>query len=280
MHTWSLGCFLKVIISRRKIKCDGTQPCDFCVRTKASCTFASAYARGRVPSILPVSGVENGSNPAPVEDANILNRNLLVSGQQYPTLLPRSEPTRNNPTELQNQHVSSPDTIPSAATYADPSSHTSPEPSQADFQGHYIGPASGVSFLHRIQKRLHQAISISQASSIFTFGDAPLHLPESDPSFCMMLPRADAQRLVDRFFDFAMPTYRFLHRPTIQEWFNEFYDTLGTMRDVQKAPAKVALLFMVFAHARVYMPENDRPGPSDLRSAPIITRHQVKGMLT
>jgi hypothetical protein len=33
----------------------------------------------------------------------------------------------------------------------------------------------------------------------------------------MMLPRLDAQRLIDRYFDFAMPTYRFLHRPTIQE---------------------------------------------------------------
>jgi hypothetical protein len=71
----------------------------------------------------------------------------------------------------------------------------------------------------------------------------------------MMLPKEDAQRLVDRYFDFAMPTYRFLHRPTIQEWFVEFYD----------AAAKVALLFMILAHARVYMPENDRPGPSDLR---------------
>ncbi|CRG87099.1 Sugar transporter STL1 [Talaromyces islandicus] len=148
--------------------------------------------------------------------------------------------------------------------YAEASSHNSPEPSQTDLQGHYIGPASGVSFLHRIQRRLHQAISFSPASSIFTFGDAPLQLAEFDPSFCMMLPRPDAQRLVDRYFDFAMPTYRFLHRPTIQEWFDEFYDTLGTMRDVPKAPAKIALLFMVFAHARVYMPEDDRPGPPDL----------------
>ncbi|KAJ5984707.1 hypothetical protein N7481_006806 [Penicillium waksmanii] len=132
-------------------------------------------------------------------------------------------------------------------------------------QGQYIGPASGVSFLLRIQKRLRQAISISKASSIFTFGDAPLQVPESDPSFCMMLPRADAQRLVDRYFEFAMPTYRFLHRPTLQSYFDEFYDTLGIMEDTQNASAKIALLFMVFAQARVYMPDNDRPGPPDLR---------------
>ncbi|KAI9897369.1 hypothetical protein N3K66_007225 [Trichothecium roseum] len=155
---------------------------------------------------------------------------------------------------------------PSSGAYAPPSSSSqdSPEPSQTDLQGHYVGPASGVSFLLRVQKRLHQAISFSSASTIFTFGDAPLSLPEFDPSFCMMLPRDDARRLVGRYFDFAMPTYRFLHRPTIQAWFDEFYDTMGVMRDAQSAPARVALLFMVFAHARVYMPDDDKPGPADL----------------
>lgn len=81
-----------------------------------------------------------------------------------------------------------------------------------------------------------------------------------------MLPQHDAQRLIARYFEFAMPTYRFLHQPTIQKWFLEFYDTLGIMRDKQTAPARLALLFMVFALARVYMPDDDRPGPSDLRS--------------
>lgn len=81
----------------------------------------------------------------------------------------------------------------------------------------------------------------------------------------MMLPREDAQQLVNRYFDYAMPTYRFLHRPTIQKWFAEFYDTFGMMHDAQRAPAKTALLLMVLAHARVYMPDDKKPGPPDLR---------------
>lgn len=252
---------LRITISRRKIRCNSAQPCDFCLRAKASCTFTSAYSRGRVPSVLPASlsgVVDDGSNPAPAGDGGIPVRNPLVA-----------ESTYNSLTQLQNQQGPLLDVAP----YAEASSHNSPEPSQTDLQGHYIGPASGVSFLHRIQRRLHQALSFSPASSIFTFGDAPLQLAEFDPSFCMMLPRPDAQRLIDRYFDFAMPTYRFLHRPTIQEWFDEFYDTLGTMRDVPKAPAKVALLFMVFAHARVYMPEDDRPGPPDLRSVHYLAKN-------
>jgi len=154
-----------------------------------------------------------------------------------------------------------------APSYVEGSSANSPEPSQTDLQGHYIGPASGVSFLLRVQKRLEKAVSFSQPSSIFTFGDAPLHPPDFDASFCMMLPRDDSQQLIDRYFDFAMPTYRFLYRPAIQEWFVEFCETLGLMRDPVTAPAKTALLFMVFAHGRVYMPDDDRPGPSDLRLA-------------
>ncbi|KAL2854091.1 fungal-specific transcription factor domain-containing protein [Aspergillus pseudodeflectus] len=222
---------------RRKIKCNNSQPCQFCIRAKARCTFDSSYTRGRKFGI-----------PSGYDDS---------SPRAYSALLPSPETSQASiaaPELLQShQHVS-----------AEASSRNSPEPSQTDLQGHYIGPASGVSFLLRVQKRLHQAISFAQPSSIFTFGDAPLHLPEFDPSFCMMLPRDDAHRLVDRYFDFAMPTYRFLHRPTIEEWFAEFYDTLGVMRDAHSAPAKVALLFMVFSLARVYMPDNDRPGPSDL----------------
>lgn len=268
-----------VSINRRKIKCNGTQPCALCSRAKASCTFDTAYARGRVP-LVPAGGTPDvetgsGSTSVPVEDMTTPSKSKSPSvsgrGQQYLTILPSTEASQHcGATGLQSHqsHVSSGYLAPaaSAPTYMEASSQNSPEPSQTDLQGHYIGPASGVSFLLRVQKRLHQAISFSEPSSIFTFGDAPLHPPEFDPSFCMMLPRGDAQRLVDRYFDFAMPTYRFLHRPTIQEWFTEFYDTLGVMRDTHNAPAKVALLFMVFAHARVYMPDNDRPGPPDLRS--------------
>ncbi|KAF5007415.1 hypothetical protein FDECE_6263 [Fusarium decemcellulare] len=232
---------------KRKIKCNGQQPCEFCVRAKASCTFNSSYARGRPPVIPPTSHIEETRDNA-VPDVQISVEDVSALGT----------------TGLQSRDVTSTYLSASTSDYIVPSSQASPEPSSTDLQGHYVGPASGVAFLLRVQKRLHQAISFSHASTIFTFGDAPLQLPEFDPSFCMMLPRDDAQRLVDRYFDFAMPTYRFLHRPTIQEWFVEFYDTLGVMRDTQSAPTKIALLFMVFAHARVYMPESDRPGPADL----------------
>jgi hypothetical protein len=142
--------------------------------------------------------------------------------------------------------------MPSEDSTRDPPSRTSPEPSQTDQQGHYIGPASGVSFLIRIQKALHQNSSLSHDSSIFTFGDAPL--PEFDPTFFVLPPKSDAQRLVERYFDFAAPTHRFLHRPTIEKLLNEFYDTQGDMRNKEDAAAKTALLLIVFAQAQTVMP--------------------------
>lgn len=233
------------------------------MRAKARCTFDSAYARGRVPIIPPAPDVDHGTITIPASPHLDSGESPSVSAQQAP-VTPSTEGA-DAPTGLQNYSLAPNSLMPSEEAPPVASLQHSPEPSQEDLQGHYIGPASGVSFLLRVQKRLHQAISFSLPGSIFTFGDAPLHPPDFDPSFCMMLPRDDAQHLIDRYFDFAMPTHRFLHRPTIQEWFVEFYDTLGTMRDVSNAPAKVGLLFMVFAHARVYMPEDDRPGPSDLR---------------
>jgi len=216
-----------------------------------------------MPLIPQASDVGTRNISFAVEDELIPSKSPSVSGEPSAAMA-FTEPTQR-PMDSSNHVSSSRYQAPSALAYVSASSRNSPEPSQTDLQGHYIGPASGVSFLLRVQKRLVQAISFSHSSSIFTFGDAPLHPPEFDPSFCMMLPRDDAQRLVDRYFDFAMPTYRFLHRPTIQVWFKEFYDTLGLMHDQQSAPAKVALLFMIFAQGRVYMPDNDRPGPTDLR---------------
>ncbi|EFW99074.1 nonribosomal peptide synthetase-like protein [Grosmannia clavigera kw1407] len=141
------------------------------------------------------------------------------------------------------------------------SSRVSPEPSQTDLQGHYVGPSSGVSFLLRVQKRLHETVSFSQAasSSIFTFGDAPL--PEYDASFPLLLTRSEANSLLERYFDFAVPTHRFLHRPTVEAWLAEFYATKGSMASHEDTRARIAVLFMVFAMATEYMsPDSAAPG--------------------
>lgn len=143
------------------------------------------------------------------------------------------------------------------------SSRNSPEPPQTDLQGHYVGPSSGASFLLRVQKKLYKEVTISQCSSIFTFGDA--QLPEYDPSIFVLPPKSDAKSLVARYFDFAVPTHRFLHRPTVEAWVDEFYDSLGTFQRKAGAKGRTALLFMVFAQAKDYMPSVGRSNDVDPR---------------
>lgn len=112
----------------------------------------------------------------------------------------------------------------------------------------------------RVQKKLHEKTSFSQNSSIFTFGDAPL--PETDPSVFVMPPKPDAQALLTRYFEFGVPTHRFLHRPTMEMWLEEFYETKGMMKDKRYAPCRTALLFMTFAQAREYTADTSGLDPS------------------
>ncbi|OMP85214.1 hypothetical protein BK809_0003882 [Diplodia seriata] len=169
--------------------------------------------------------------------------------------LPVDQPPRTQQ-QQQQQH--------SARATSAQSSRNSPEPSQNDQQGHYVGPASGASFLLRIQRKLlrqqtgllmQSSTSTDQSSSIFTFGDLPL--PEADEmdhaGFFVLPPQQDAEALLARYFDFAAATHRFLHRPTVEGWLAELYETNGAMRDSKAAArSRLALLFMVFAQAGNY----------------------------
>ncbi|ETS75567.1 hypothetical protein PFICI_12511 [Pestalotiopsis fici W106-1] len=218
---------------RRKVRCSGTHPCLQCNLDINSCTYKASYTRGRMP-------------PTPMKlDLDQLDEHETRESDS-------ADVTQGD----EVSDVAGRDTIqPPEASHQVTSSHVSPEPSQTDLQGHYIGPASGVSFLLRVQKRLHQTVTFSQASSIFTFGDAPL--PDPDPASCLLMSRDEGQKLLERYFDFAAATYRFYHRPTVEQWLDEFFTTKGAMRDPEEAFARKAVLFMVFAQAQVYM-----PGPS------------------
>jgi hypothetical protein len=137
-----------------------------------------------------------------------------------------------------------------------PSSGNSPEPHQTDMEGHYVGPASGVSFLIRVQKRLHENISFPRTSPIFSFGDAPL--PKYDPSFLVIPSKDDAKALLERYFDFAFPTHRFLHQPQAEGWLDDFYRDPGEAQSPRPGAMAIrALLLMIFAHAKQCLPESE-----------------------
>ncbi|KAF7557610.1 hypothetical protein G7Z17_g543 [Cylindrodendrum hubeiense] len=138
-------------------------------------------------------------------------------------------------------------------------SRASPEPI-TDLQGHYVGPASGLSFLARVRKSLHSG---DHTSSTFTFGDAPL--AEYDPTPSVMVSIEDSFKLVQKFFEFTIPIDRILHRPMIEEWLQEFHKTMGSMRNSEYAPARRAIIWIIFAMAQEHMPLDDRATSDDAR---------------
>ncbi|KAH3920313.1 hypothetical protein HBI56_068330 [Parastagonospora nodorum] len=239
---------------KKKTRCSGRCPCALCLRSGLPCEFTASYTRGRLPSVI-VDESAMASNPN--ARLSLPEQSLTPDRSSKDSNTPSFHFPRIYPTPNTNQSIfSATDTLnaPNESLSRDPLSRNSPEPArgQTDSQGHYIGSSSAVSFLLRIQKRLHQNSSLSHDSSIFTFGDAPL--PEFDPSFFVLPPKPDAQRLVERYFDYAAPTHRFLHRPTIEGLVEEFYETQGDMRSKEDAPAKTSLLLIVFAQAQAYMP--------------------------
>lgn len=134
------------------------------------------------------------------------------------------------------------------------SSRNSPEPDETDMEGHYLGASSGVSFLLRVQKRLHENFRISATETIFNFGDAPL--PTCDSHFLVLPPIREAKVLVDRYFDFSFPTHRFLHQKTVETWLQDFYSGVNEMSNVVDRAVK-AVILMVLAQGKQYLSEND-----------------------
>ncbi|KAL3445820.1 fungal-specific transcription factor domain-containing protein [Aspergillus insuetus] len=216
----------------RKIRCTGTLPCDTCVRIGTDCAYAAPYSRGRKPPPPLPNANDDSHDPVPHDD----------SGQQY------------HGSHRDTEHVHFPDVSLGPAEMSREESRDSPYP-VTDQQGHYIGPASGVSFLARVRKRMHQN---NVASSNFTFGDVPL--PDYDPIPSIMISSEETARLVQRFFDFTMPIDRFFCPSTVEEWRRGFCETMGSMRNVYDGAAKQAALWMIFAMAQEHMPAD----PNDM----------------
>lgn len=247
------------ILCRKKVRCTGRCPCALCLRSGLPCEFTASYTRGRLPSVIvDESAIAMGPHAQARREISVSEASPKGEPAAPTAQYPRIYPSPSSPIEPSAYtHVANgnPTALTMSAEYGPrPSTRDSPVPQggQRDQQGHYVGSSSAVAFLIRIQRRLHQSSSLSHDSTIFTFGDAPL--PEFDQSLFFLPPKSDAQRLVERYFDFAAPTHRFLHRPSIEKLLDEFYDTLGEIRGKEDGKAKAALLMVVFAQAQAYMP--------------------------
>ncbi|KAH8602909.1 fungal-specific transcription factor domain-containing protein [Bisporella sp. PMI_857] len=237
---------------KKKGRCSGTVPCNVCIRKNLSCHYNASYNRGKVPIVPAPNASHIGTQsiyPSPENEVNVGDiehgqsslADVHMSSDASPGFSSTELPCQRN--YLQNTDVAN-------GNSQEISFHNSPEPPETDLEGHYVGPSSGVSFLLRVQKRLQENLLISESNSVFTFGDS--QLPKLDPSFLILPSKSDAEGLVVRFFDFAFPTHRFLHQPTIDQWIEEFYDNPSIVPRSRGANDRRALILMVMAQASVY----------------------------
>ncbi|CAI7657233.1 unnamed protein product [Penicillium glandicola] len=240
----------------KKTRCTGTLPCTRCTRLSLPCKYNAAYSRGLPPDPLPAS-------PSPIlnptgrafdaVDARVSTSPNLQGNRRDSTVTDNSLSNQDQ-NQTQHQHVMS--------------SRNSPEPGSTDFEGNYLGPSSGVSFINRVWSRLHQderthypdelQNESSRNTAVFMFGDKPYSNSQQAEFTLPSLEKA--LELVGIYFDYSMVTYRFVHRGNVEEWTRQVYqNNIGLSNlPVGNMVARTAIVLMIIAVSTLYV--EMRPG--------------------
>lgn len=237
----------------KKTRCTGTLPCTRCTRLSLTCLYNAAYSRGLPPDPLPAP-------QSPLSASDGFHSSEAVGESTFTSPGPQGNARGlavNNGSILSNQnqqHLLS--------------SRNSPEPGSTDFEGNYLGPASGVSFINRVWSRLHQDETThypdglqnesSRNTAVFMFGDKPYsNYQEAE----FTLPSLEkALELVGIYFDYSMVTYRFVHRGNVEEWARQVYQNSISPSNlpVGNMVARTAIVLMIIAVSTLYV--EMRPG--------------------
>lgn len=154
------------------------------------------------------------------------------------------------------------------------SKDSTPDP-ESVVGGQYRGPASAHSFLHRAARNLHgtrrtlDSTSEDSYGSIFSHGDR--HAPQIPEIHLQWPNRATVDWLIQRYFDFASPTYRVLHQGTVGEWVDLLFGQDVRTPPVQTArvPRAVkAIILMMCAISSSFSALQDMPLEYSLANVP------------
>jgi hypothetical protein len=244
----------------KKKACTGTLPCGPCAQRRLSCTYDAAYNRGAAISPLASGHREELPSPSSQNTTRPYNYNLDLSPSQRleSTESPsggRSQP----PSSYKSPAVSSERTV--GVAFSNPSDEIGP----ANIAPQYWGPTSAHSFLGRVVQDLPATPSKLLAQqrgqgtistvSIFSFGDRvipDIHLADFE-----WPDRPTAGVLIRRYFEFAAPTYRVLHQPTVERLNDELYDNGGPAVGSLQDTASQAILLLIFGTATMYQPDRE-----------------------
>ncbi|KAL4974844.1 fungal-specific transcription factor domain-containing protein [Aspergillus desertorum] len=206
----------------KKKACTGTIPCGPCVRRKLACTYNTNYQRGVAVTPPPSNSRARNGSPTSTPQQPACE---TESGSKTPHGL--RLPEQRHPADVANQ---------------------------------YWGPTSAHSFLGWAVRDLPATPpDVVQASgrdsdrtskaSIFHFGDRVA--PEVQLGEFEWPDRAEAEGLTRRYFEFACPTYRTLHQPTIEGAIHELYGESTQFDGCRSAAGHTATMFRSDANGRI-----------------------------
>lgn len=235
----------------KKKACTGDIPCGPCSRRNLHCAYETAYNRG----------VAASPPPSDVRPQHSTHDNVSSTAS--------STPQGTGPA-IWDRPSSSFVSPPSVSERSEgPLIDSSVRREDAQVAGQYWGPTSAHSFLGRVVQDLEPDSSRSVAQnreptqssavSIFSFGDRIV--PEVRLADFRWPSRVVADRLVVRYFEFAAPTYRILHQPTVGALVNQLYrdeppDESGSGGNVLDSAPR-AILLMVFTTANMFQADED-----------------------
>ncbi|KAJ6189159.1 hypothetical protein N7519_004067 [Penicillium mononematosum] len=236
------------ICKEKKTRCSGTRPCARCERLSLVCEYETTYSRGLGPPPPPP--------PPPLE--------LTFDGQ--PDEEQYFKHDGSFPTSIQQP-------VQHEAAHRAPTHST--DLLTADFQGSYLDLASGTSFINRVCQRLNQdktpstgAVSVSdgfhdelsKSPPVTKFGDKPYSsLYKLDFT---LPPLEKTLEMVATYFEYAVVTYRFLHRGHVERWLRQIYQSniSATNLPTDLMVGRCSIVYSVLAIGTLYdrrAPESD-----------------------
>lgn len=220
----------------KKAKCSGEQPCATCDRRGLDCRYDAVYARGKAPaprrvrqSIVHIDAPQ--SIPTQPTDAarpihpppNLNSDNSTHAHQIFSTRSLSAIEDDAGPSGSHNL-----DMLATMATrHQDPISEAPSRGSPGlEVAGQFSDTTSGLSFLHRAWRRISngensqvvsgQLGSIEDNQLLARAGDKPFQKPGG----IQIPPLHRGHELLGLYFDVCIATYRLLHRPTVELWFD------------------------------------------------------------
>ncbi|KAL4884625.1 fungal-specific transcription factor domain-containing protein [Aspergillus karnatakaensis] len=277
---------------RKKIKCDGKQPCTHCTVYSYDCTYDQPSNRRRNPAPQYVEALENRLHKAEallhvvLPDLNLDDPQFDVHATeqllhaikrekfQQPPQAPPQAPQAPPPQPETNNAAEAPGPDPAGDESLLESMVDKSGSLDLDDQGHwdYHGHTSGIIFLRRLRKQLgvsqpgSSEIPLRTRPALQHYLESPKSMSESPQDSSLppthdLPPRDVARRLCHNAFEDACSLIRFVHEPLFYGMLDRIYD-LPPEQFTNDENSFLPLLYIVMAVGCLF--SDDGAGTLDL----------------